>query len=62
MKQFENLILIAADDVSQLRRCDVFRVVESSHDVTGIDPDDFAGWLIGERPDLEQEVTKCRAI
>src|SRR5688500_3530572 len=61
MKQFEHLILIAADDVSELRRCDVFRVVEASYTVRGVEPGRLAEWLIEERPDLTQEVAECQA-
>lgn len=51
----ENLIKIAADDISKLRRQDVDRVLRSA-------PDERQGalesWIIKRRPDLAQEVNE----
>ncbi len=53
MTTFENIILISADDVSLLRRCDVFRVVNAARGRGCVDG--FIEWLAGVRPDLADE-------
>lgn len=54
----ENRIKIAADSVQQLRRCDVFRVLEWC-------PTDeraaLAEWIVSERADLGDEVAEVMA-
>lgn len=51
-------ITIAADSVGQLRRCDVFRVLEWCPAERRAE---LAGWLVAERPDLAGEVAECLA-
>ena len=54
----ESRITIAADSVAQLRRCDVFRVLEWCP--AGERPA-LAGWIVGERADLAGEVAEVMA-
>jgi hypothetical protein len=59
MRLFETHVTIAADNVEQVRRCDVQRLVETSQSVRGIDPQRFADWLMKKRPDLTATVCEC---
>lgn len=47
-------VLVAADDVSRLRRCDVFRVLEWTPVRERVE---VAAYLCRSRPDLVDEVT-----
>ena len=60
MKLFETHVTIAADSVDEIKPCHVYRLVESSQDVNGMDPQLFADWLMGQRPDLSSEV--CESL
>lgn len=55
-KWAENHITIAADDISRLRKQDVYRVIDNA-------PNDKRGylenWIIKQRPDLAQEVNEA---
>lgn len=51
-------ITIAADSVEEIRRCDVFRVLEWC---PAGERAELAGWITGERPDLAGEVAECMA-
>jgi hypothetical protein len=53
---YRNLIMVAADTVDQLRRCDVYRLMETSESVKGIVPSRFGKWLARERPDCVPEL------
>jgi hypothetical protein len=60
MQEFNpaNAVKVAADDVTSLRRCDVFRVLDwtpAEH------RDAVAGFIAAHRPDLAGEVTECLA-
>jgi len=48
-------IKIAADSIEQLRRCDVFRLLDTYAD----DRQDMAEYIRHHRPDLAGEVTDC---
>lgn len=58
-KAYETLVTVAADTVEVLRRCDVYRLIETSENVQGVDTTAFAKWLVGRRPDLADEVREC---
>ncbi|WP_157814388.1 hypothetical protein [Rhizobium sullae] len=51
------LIKIAADDVSKLRKSDVFRVL----DCAGGERLELALFIIANRPELREEVDECLA-
>ena len=60
MNKFQQAIMVSADDVSKLRRPDVFRVLDgwpgnADSRVT------FADWIVTNRPDLSEEVAECLA-
>lgn len=57
-RRFATLLAIAADSPADLRRCDVYRVVEAAQDAGMAG---FADWLAGERPDLEDEILTAQA-
>lgn len=57
-RRFTTLLAIAADSPEQLRRCDVYRVVEAAQDVGMAG---FAEWLGGLRPDLEDAIAEAVA-
>lgn len=53
---YANFITIAADDVSRLRKCDVYRVLDecpTEH------RERLAGWIKRSRPGLRAEVDAC---
>lgn len=52
-----HMIRIAADTVQELRRCDVFRVLDWYADMRH----DFAEWIVTNRPDLADEVADVMA-
>ena len=54
----DSRITIAADSVAQLRRCDVFRVLEWC---PAEERPALAGWIVGERADLADEVAEVMA-
>lgn len=54
---FEMLLHIAADSPAELRKCDVYRIVEASENAGCMLA--FCRWLAGERPDLADEVAEC---
>lgn len=51
-------IHIAADDISSLRKVDVFRVIESvrSDNIDGVTRRSLANWIQAQREDLSLEV------
>lgn len=56
--RFDQYIKVAADDVSQLRRPDVFRVIDLSCSKSGM-----AKYLKGHRPDLADEIDEvCKEL
>lgn len=55
-RAYRNLVMVAADSVDQLRRCDVYHLMETSEGVKGIVPRRFGKWLAGERPDCIPEL------
>ena len=57
-RRFLTLLAIAADSPEQLRRCDVYRVVEAAHDARMAG---FAEWLEGQRRDLEDAIAEAVA-
>lgn len=54
---FRNIIALAADSYAQLRRSDVFRVMDAANNVDSLLG--FAATLISQRPDLRSEVEEC---
>jgi len=54
----DNCIKLAADDISQLRRCDVFRVLEAADDCAVLA--EAVAFIEKARPDLAEEVAECR--
>jgi hypothetical protein len=63
MKAQEQAILIAADSIEQLRKIDVFRVLDSCPRVSHHNPNGCAKavalYIIKQRPELRQEVIDC---
>ena len=59
MRLYETHVTIAADTVETLRGCDVYRLIDVAGHVNGLDPQKFADWLIGVRPDLAGEICEC---
>jgi hypothetical protein len=57
-KDGEFLIRIAADSIGQLRRCDVFRVLDWAPPGRMMA---LARWIAAKRPDLKAEVAHCQA-
>jgi hypothetical protein len=53
----QGMIQIAADDVSKLRKCDVFRVLDTYREYRY----QLAAWIGESRPDLEDELDDCMA-
>lgn len=51
-----DLIKIAADDISKLRKDDVFLVLEQNDESVRYA---LAGYICERRPDLENEVLEC---
>ena len=56
MTQDEQAIRIAADSVQQLRKVDVYRVLETCSDAQSV-----ADYIVANRPDLKSEVIECLA-
>lgn len=57
--ELDYIIKISADDISQLRKCDVYRVLNAaieSHDKLF---DDMVKYIKTMRPDLIEEVEDC---
>lgn len=54
---YRNIITLAADSYAELRRCDVFRVMDAASNVDSLL--EFAATLISQRPDLRGEVEAC---
>lgn len=54
---YTTLVQIATDIPAQLRRGDVFRVVETAHHAGCLT--DFCAWLSHLRPDLCDEIGDC---
>ncbi len=54
---FRNIITLAADSYADLRRCDVFRVLDAANNVDSLL--EFAATLVAERPELRAEVEEC---
>jgi hypothetical protein len=48
---------LAADSWRELRRSDVYRVLEDAKE--GGYADEMAGRMVGRRPDLEDEILTC---
>lgn len=55
-RRFTTLLAIAADSPEQLRRCDVYRVVEAAQDAGMAG---FPAWLEELRPDLVDEIAEA---
>lgn len=56
LSDYQIIVAPAADNVAELRGCDVYRVVENcwenfSGSITG-----FIGWLEAQRPDLKPRI------
>lgn len=51
---FEAAILTSADSIEQLRRLDVFRVLDENQHIDGL-----AAWIKAKRPDLANEVNEA---
>jgi hypothetical protein len=64
MNSFEALTLIAANTIHELRKNDVFRVLESSQTVSDVDTLEYAAWIKenrADRQDICREVDECIA-
>lgn len=48
-------VLLVADDVAKIRKCDVYRLLACLHE----NRPGFAVWLKNERRDLVREITEC---
>jgi hypothetical protein len=59
----ENYIRIAADSINQLRRVDVFRVLDAIRpdNIDGVTRADLASWIVANRPELTGEVSDVMA-
>lgn len=59
MKIEESYIVIAADSVAELRKVDVFRVLDSlrADNIDGVTRSRLASFISQNRPDLVDEVT-----
>lgn len=55
--QYRNILTLAADSYAELRRSDVFRVMDAANSVDSLL--EFAATLISQRPDLRAEVEEC---
>lgn len=53
----ELYIKVAADSIQQLRRCDVFRLIDGAS--SGAAATSVANYIIRNRPDLRGEVDDC---
>ncbi len=56
MTQFQAAILTSADSIEQLRKSDVFRVLDENNHVDGL-----AAWIKTQRPDLATAVDEALA-
>lgn len=56
-KTFRNILLLAADSWSQLRRCDVYRVLEAAKNQDCLM--EFSDELMLQRQDLSGEAYEC---
>lgn len=58
MKNYDLYIKSAADSISVLRKCDVFRVIDElrSDNIHGVTKPALGDWIARNRPDLAQEV------
>ena len=56
MKQY---IQIAANNIKLLRKCDVFRILDTYHDIPQFN--DLCAYIVDNRPDLTLEVENCLA-
>ena len=54
---FYSIITLAADSYAELRRCDVYRVLDAANNVDSLL--EFGATLIAQRPDLRGEVEAC---
>ena len=54
---FRSILLLAADNWAQLRRCDVYRVLAAARDAGCLM--EFADELMSERQDLSGEAYEC---
>jgi hypothetical protein len=52
--QYVKAVKLVADDVSKVRRPDVFRLLDSFPNLKG-----FPQWLAAQRPDLADEIDSC---
>jgi len=59
----ENYIKVSADSIAELRRVDVYRVLNSlaADNIDGVTRAALANWIIANRPDLTAEVTSVMA-
>jgi hypothetical protein len=54
---FRSILYLAADSWAQLRRCDVFRVLDAAKGMGYLS--DFRDVLMAERPDYSDEIESC---
>lgn len=52
---FDNAVKLVADDVASVRRCDVFRLLDTYSE----DLDCLSNWLRSKRPDSATEISEC---
>jgi hypothetical protein len=59
-KNEEQYIKIAADSIAELRKTDVFRVLDSvrAGNIDGVTRGDLASFIVQQRPDLGKEVAE----
>ena len=54
---YKQLVSVAADSAKELRKCDVFRVVDTANNAGKMLG--FCDWLRKKRPDLTDEILDC---